>query len=114
LTDAEGEELGAGPEILQQVLNQTLSGMASSRELSPEVYAALLDVARRYPNEPLCLDPIAIGLVAGCLGVQFPALAVREGLSKRMCLWVAESLLADPAARQRLTELWARLGEAQA
>lgn len=104
----------AEPEILQQVLNQTLAGLTSTRELSPKVYAALLDVAQRHPNEPLSLDPVAIELVAGCLRVQFPALAVRETLSRRMSLWVAESLLADPAARQRLTELWARLGEALA
>ena len=38
--------------------------------------------------------------------------AAREALSRRMYTWVASSLLDDPAAQQRLTELWARLGEA--
>jgi hypothetical protein len=107
-------ELPVEPEVLQQVLNQTLAGMTSTRELSPKVYAALLEVAQRHVNEPLSLDPVAIELVAGCLQVQFPALAARTALARRMNLWVAESLLADPAARQRLTELWARLGEALA
>ena len=100
--------------MLQQVLRQTLAGMTSTRELNPQVYAALLEVAQRFPGEPLSLDPVAIELVAACLRVQFPALAARAALSRRMSLWVAESLLADPAARQRLTELWSRLGEALA
>jgi hypothetical protein len=102
------------PEMLKQVLRQTLGGMTSTRELNPEVYAALLEVAQRHPHEPMSLDPIAMELVAACLRVQFPALAVRAALARRMSLWVAESLLADPAARQRLTELWSRLGEALA
>jgi hypothetical protein len=112
-TEPDGE-LSSESEMLQQVLNQTLAGLTSTRELNPEVHAALLNVAQRYPNEPLTLDPIAMELVASCLRTQFPALAAREALARRMSLWVAESLLADPAARQRMTELWARLGEAHA
>jgi hypothetical protein len=102
----------AAPEFLQEVMSQTLAGISSTRELSPKVYAGLLDVARRYPGEPLSLDPIAIELVAACLQTQFPALVRRDALSRRMYAWVASSLLEDPAARQRLAELWARLGEA--
>src|SRR5688500_4803886 len=70
------------PEMLQQVLRQTLAGMTSTRELNPEVYAALLDVAQRHPHEPLSLDPVAIELVAACLRVQFPALAARAALAR--------------------------------
>ena len=102
------------PEFLKEVLGQTVAGFGSSRELSPEVYQALLDVARRFPGEPLSLDPIAIELVAASLSVQFPAFARRETLSRRMYAWVAGSILDDPSARHRLAELWARLGEAAA
>lgn len=102
----------AAPDFLKQVMSQTVAGMTSSRELSPQVYAALLEVAKRYPGEPLSLDPIAIELVSASLKVQIPAIAGREALSRRMHAWVASSLLDDPAARQRLAELWARLGEA--
>jgi hypothetical protein len=106
----EGDD--AAPDFLKQVMSQTVAGMTSSRELSPQVYAALLEVAKRYPGEPLSLDPIAIELVSASLKVQMPAIAGREALSRRMYSWVASSLLDDPAARQRLAELWARLGEA--
>jgi hypothetical protein len=106
----EGED--AAPDFLKQVMSQTVAGMTSTRELSPKVFAALLEVAKRYPGEPLSLDPIAIELVAACLQVQMPAIAAREALSRRMYTWVASSLLDDPAARHRLAELWARLGEA--
>lgn len=106
----EGDD--AAPDFLKQVMSQTVAGMTSTRELSPQVYAALLEVAKRYPGEPLSLDPIAIELVSACLKVQMPAIAGREALSRRMHAWVASSLLDDPAARQRLAELWARLGEA--
>lgn len=108
------DDLGAAPQFLQQVMSQTLAGYGSTRELSPKVYAALLEVARRHPGEPLSLDPVAIELVAACLQVQMPAIAARETLSRRLYTWVASSILDDPAARQRLTELWARLGEALA
>ncbi len=100
------------PDFLKQVLSQTVAGITSTRELSPKVFAALLEVAKRHPGEPLSLDPIAIDLVAACLQVQMPAIAARESLSRRMYTWVASSLLDDPAAQQRLSELWARLGEA--
>ncbi|QDU31152.1 hypothetical protein ETAA8_63050 [Anatilimnocola aggregata] len=111
--DEEGvEEAGAEPEFLSQVMNQTLAGLTSTRELNPKLDAALLDVARQYPGESLSLDPVAIELIAASLRVQFPAIAQREPLLRRMSLWVAESVLADPAARHRLAELWARLGEA--
>lgn len=112
--ERDAEEVGAAPEFLQQVMSQTLAGYGSTRELSPKVYVALLEVAKRHPGEPLSLDPVAIELVAACLQVQMPAIAARENLSRRMYTWVAGSLLDDPAARQRLTELWARLGEALA
>lgn len=112
--DPAAAEEGAAPQFLQQVMSQTLAGYGSTRELSPKVYAALLEVARRHPGEPLALDPVAIELVAACLQVQLPAIAARESLSRRMYSWVAGSLLDDPAARQRLAELWARLGEALA
>lgn len=108
----EAADDSAAPDFLKQVMSQTVAGMTSTRELSPQVFAALLAVARRYPGEPLSLDPIAVELVAACLQVQMPAIAAREALSRRMYTWVATSLLDDPAAQQRLTELWARLGEA--
>jgi hypothetical protein len=112
VTHEEVADDAAAPDFLKQVMSQTVAGMTSTRELSPKVFAALLEVAKRYPGEPLSLDPIAIELVAACLQVQMPAIAAREALSRRMNSWVASSLLDDPAAQQRLSELWARLGEA--
>jgi hypothetical protein len=112
VTHDEAADAAAAPDFLKQVMSQTVAGMTSTRELSPKVFAALLEVAKRHPGEPLSLDPIAVELVAACLQVQMPAIAARETLSRRMYAWVASSLLDDPAAQQRLSELWARLGEA--
>jgi len=100
------------PQFLNQVMSQTLAGLTSTRELNPELYAALLEVARQYPGEVLSLDPVTIELIGASLRVQFPVIAQREALLRRMSLWIAESILGDPSARQRLAELWARLGEA--
>jgi uncharacterized protein involved in exopolysaccharide biosynthesis len=111
-THEEAADESAAPDFLKEVMSQTVAAMSSTRELSPKVFAGLLEVAKRHPNEPLSLDPIAMELVAACLQVQFPALTQREALSQRMYAWVASSLLDDPAARQRMAELWARLGEA--
>jgi hypothetical protein len=94
-------------------MSQTLANLTSSRELDPQVLAALQEVARRFPDEGLSLDPVAIELIAASLRVQFPLLAQREAMLRRMSLWIAESILDDPAARHRLAELWARLGEAR-
>ena len=108
----QADDSADAPDFLKEVLSQTVAGITSTRELSPKVFAALLEVAKRYPGEPLSLDPIAVELVGACLAVQMPAIAAREALSRRMYAWIASSLLEDPAAQQRLTELWARLGEA--
>ena len=108
----EADDAGPAPDFLKEVMSQTVAGITSTRELSPKVFTALLEVAKRYPGEPLSLDPVAIELVGACLAVQMPAIAAREALARRMFAWVASSLLEDPAARQRLAELWARLGEA--
>ncbi|WP_425617607.1 hypothetical protein NA78x_001288 [Anatilimnocola sp. NA78] len=110
--DTEATEEADEPQFLNQVMSQTLAGLASTRELNPELYAALLEVARQHPGEVLSLDPVAIELMGASLRVQFPAIAQREALVRRMSLWIAESMLADPSARQRLAELWAGLGEA--
>lgn len=110
--DAAADDSGVAPDFLKEVMSQTVAGITSTRELSPKVFTALLEVAKRHPGEPLTLDPIAIELVGACLSVQMPAIAAREALSRRMYAWVASSLLDDPVAQQRLSELWARLGEA--
>jgi hypothetical protein len=99
----------ANPELLQRVLDWTEATLRSEDPLEVADVEAVRQVARRYPDAPLTLDPIVVQLVWAMLQAQFPAhpdwLPVWQGASGV----IARTLFDDPIARQRLESLWGRL-----
>lgn len=94
--------------ILEQVLHETesISNQPAAEESAD--LTALCNIARKYPNSQLVLDPILIELVEVMLTRQFKsenAIADWKIIARR----VADGLFEDPGSHRRLHEFWNRL-----
>lgn len=94
--------------FLQEVLRETAASIGTSvGELAdPEV---LREVAQRYRGYPFELEPVLVEMVHAALENQFQKTIGDRFMSRQ----IAESLFEDPAAHERLKQLWARLTAAQ-
>jgi hypothetical protein len=99
------------PDMLRDVVAETSARLATPQQIDPALQAALHEVARRFPGQPMTLDPAGAAVIEAVLRVQFPLLAMREPLLAKTARTVASSLLGDPTARLRLEHLWATLAE---
>lgn len=96
-------------ELLDRVIQETLA--AGAVEACADSWAGLLEVARRYPQPMLDVDPVLIAMVKSILGNRFRR-ALRDGNAwDQMASCIATTLFDDAAARERLNSLWARLRE---
>ena len=94
--------------LLELVLQETID------RADPEEIDALLQVARRHTDEPLSAEVLE-DLVATILKSGFgkPWEKLGDGdARKEMVRQIAETLLDDDGARERLESLWRRLSEA--
>jgi hypothetical protein len=116
---AEGLTLDAGgksatelpPDVLADIVAETTAQLAPSTPTDPALQAALLDVARQFAGQAMTVEPTGVAFMAAVLRTQFPLLQSRPQLLARVAEMVAESLLSDPTARQRIEYLWAKLSE---
>ncbi len=101
-------------DLLERVLQATLSATADGQPLDPAELAALRDVARRHRGAAVTLPLVADDLVQTLLRVRFANLEATAGFWRAAVERIAGSLLDDPTARDRLQALWAQLSEAAA
>lgn len=102
----------AGPlgDLLDTVLQRTVSMLSADDPPDPGAMDAALAVARRHAGQALSPKPIVAELVRAMLDRQFE----RSGPGAK-ALWqslaglIAETLWDDPAARERLERLWEKL-----
>lgn len=101
------------PQLLEQVIRQTLMLDQSSAAENQALVQALREVALRHQGADFALDPITVEMVEAIFSTQFsgPAAASKQwqAISRR----VAETLYEDPVSHDRLAALWARLAEAK-
>jgi hypothetical protein len=97
--------------LLDQVMSETASQLAEPAQLSPQVRAALVEVARRFSGQPLVLDPTGVALLEALLAAEFPLFAERPALLANAARQVAQALLADPSSHRRIEHLWHTLSE---
>lgn len=99
-------------ELLDQVIDRSVSQF--SKWLDGESLVPLLrEIAKRYPGQAFSTNPVATELVLSAL-VSFWAdnkPGARE-FWRVVAYPVAESLVANPSARQRLERLWDELNAA--
>jgi hypothetical protein len=98
-------------DMLSEIVAQTASQLAKPEKIEPELRQALVDVAQRFTGQPMTVEPTGTALLEAVLRWQHPELASRPPLLAIAARTVAESLLADPAARLRVEHLWATLAE---
>lgn len=96
---------------LEQVIQQTADRIGQAGPADPELWQMLRNAARGLPPGPLTLEPVAVTLVQAVLARELELLASRPALLARTARAVAEAILADLSARQRLAALWERLQE---
>lgn len=96
------------PALLEQVLEETLSGHALW-QLEPVELQALANVAQRYPGAALVVDPVAVELVKSILKARFRALNASEVLWHDVSCQIATALCEAPDTRARLERLWSQL-----
>lgn len=96
---------------LEQVIRQTADQLDRAGPADPQLWEVLRGAVRELPAGPLTLEPVAVTLVQAVLARELAVLAQRQTLLARTARAVAEAILADLPARQRLEALWERLQE---
>jgi hypothetical protein len=111
-----GEPVGphAGPEtpeLLENVLRETLAICTSDEPLDDADMQRLRQVARRFSGRPVASEPVAAELVYAVLEGHFAVgVSVAGEFWRTAAAQIAQTLLGDPGAKARLERLWTRLG----
>jgi hypothetical protein len=98
--------------LLERVLRQTLDICQPGEPIDPAEMQALHEVADRYRDRPLELEPVAVELVAAAIDGICPTTKNSE-FWRNIALQVARILMDDPSTRTRMNSLWIRLGGAE-
>lgn len=95
--------------LLDEVLSQTEASFQSGQPEELSNLAEFFEVARRYPNKPLVLEPIGIELVQAALKNYFQKLNIPSEKRRKMIITIACTLFEDPVTRERLKTFWNQL-----
>jgi hypothetical protein len=98
------------PDILESVLIQTFQSENLDQPLDKRELEALREVARRYRDQPLTLEPVAVALVQAVICPQIQADSSSWDFWRGVITQIAQTQLDDPATHQRLQSLWAEWG----
>jgi len=101
---------GTDPALLEKVLQHTSEIGNSNETIDPNEMKALQEVVRHYQGKPLTLQPIAEELVGAVLRSHFPAQCKSDEFRAALSAEIAQSLMEDPLAQDRMAALWHRLG----
>ena len=100
-----------GLPLLDEILQQTLRNADQPRPQVAAELAALAEVARRYPDQALTVQPILEELVDAILAPQLAAMSLPTAARQGMVAELARTLYDDSASRERLEALWNSLIE---
>jgi hypothetical protein len=108
-TPAGGQPLA--PDLLEQVLRQTLEAFGEGELMDDAERESLLQVLRRHRGDAAAFEVVVFELVQTILRAEFAGLARSPRLLEETAAGVAHALLADPAANLRLHALRRRFDE---
>ena len=108
ITDA---ELSVDEDVMEKVLQETLSAADSDEPIGKAELEVLLSVARRHAGQQLSLEPITVELVESILLQRFGEPLQASKHWKGMPRDVAGTLWEGPDSHDRLERLWNRLAE---
>ena len=101
-------------DLFEQVMRETQEicdegGDIQSMAIDPGEKEAIFAVARKFRGQAFALDPVLIELVRAVLRSQLPAHADSSDGWREVAGEIAETLIQDPVASERLEKFWARL-----
>jgi hypothetical protein len=97
--------------LLDQILQQTLRRADQPRPQVADELAALAEVARRYPDQVLTVQPILEELIDAILAPQLANMSLPPAARQGMVAELARTLHDDSPSRERLEALWNSLHE---
>jgi hypothetical protein len=106
---AEPRPAPENPALLDRVLEQTSGAILPDEPLSEADRQAVEDVVCRHRGQPLSLVPVATDLVHALLESQFQGVESFARFGRALSWRVAQALMEDPLASERLGVLWTRL-----
>ena len=102
------ESAKIGPS-LDDLVRETIDAHGDEASISPDVWNALLAVARRHPSQAAADVAIANELVCAVLDHRLERIRDDAGALALCARRVAETLWEDAPSRERLERLWNRL-----
>jgi hypothetical protein len=109
--DAANEQATPDAQALEAAVRAAIDAGESLTDISPAELEALRQVVRRWRDEPLVLEPVAVAIVAAIIEVQYRHLSRPPEFWHAASTWIAAVLFETPSARARLEILWRRLVE---
>jgi hypothetical protein len=103
--------VAGGLPLLDQILHETLRRPDQPRPQVADELAALSEVARRYPDQALTVQPILEELIEAILAPRLASMALPPAARQGMVTELARTLYDDSASRERLEALWHSLIE---
>lgn len=95
--------------LLDVVVHETVSALDDLTRIRTVDWPRLCEVAKRYSQVELTLDPILIELVSVLLEIHLPRIGQSFALRTRLARSVSETLFDNPVCRGRLELLWSQL-----
>lgn len=108
-----GEAASEGLPLLDQILQQKLRQADAANPQVADELAALVQVARRYPDQVFTVQPILEELIEAILSPQLGAMSLSPAARQTMVAELARTLYDDDASRERLEAFWTSLLEKQ-
>lgn len=111
--DASRQAASDGLPLLDRILRQTLRQPDKAHPQVADELAALVQVARRYPDQAFTVQPILEELIEAIVSQQLGAMSLSPAVRQMMVAELARTLYDDAASRERLEALWSGLIEKQ-
>lgn len=106
-----GEAASEGLPLLDQILQQKLRQPDAANPQVADELAALVQVARRYPDQVFTVQPILEELIEAILSPQLEAMSLSPAARQTMVAELARTLYDDAVSRERLEAFWTSLLE---
>jgi hypothetical protein len=95
--------------MFDEILEETSRALVSLEPLTAAENQAVREVVGRHRGQPLSLEPVATDLIHALLQGRFQGVENFARFGQLLSWRVAQTLMDDPVASERLGALWGRL-----
>lgn len=97
------------PGLLEMVVEQTVASLDEQSLAETLALPRMREIARRYADEALTVEPILLELIEAVLETHLPPLARVASVKSKVVRAVSQTLFDNPVCRGRLELLWSQL-----